>query len=216
MAFVVPPDGSNGQSTAEPGPVEAVRQFQRRFQVRLPAHAVTITNLGIWGLVTLGHACSPSLTPPPSLQSILDRSTPFVLYRWLVWGFLLLLYTIRVYTLEGWAWRGWHGCEALGSGGSVQGTGPLPPSVGERAVIRRLGPTTSPHPSSPLPWRRFYIVTYALGIYNLNLLLGFLTPQVDPELEGPTLPSKSDEEFRPFVRKLPEFKAWCAVVGGVE
>ena len=24
----------------------------------------------------------------------------------------------------------------------------------------------------------FYIVTYALGIYNLNLLLGFLTPQV--------------------------------------
>lgn len=24
----------------------------------------------------------------------------------------------------------------------------------------------------------FYIITYALGIYNLNLLLGFLTPQV--------------------------------------
>ena len=23
----------------------------------------------------------------------------------------------------------------------------------------------------------FYIITYALGIYNLNLLLGFLTPQ---------------------------------------
>jgi Rer1 family len=56
----------------------------------------------------------------------------------------------------------------------------------------------------------FYIVTYALGIFNLNLLLGFLSPQVDPELEGPTLPSKSDEEFRPFVRRLPEFKFWCA------
>lgn len=56
----------------------------------------------------------------------------------------------------------------------------------------------------------FYIVTYALGIYNLNLLLGFLTPQVDPELEGPTLPSKGQDEFRPFVRRLPEFKFWSA------
>lgn len=59
--------------------------------------------------------------------------------------------------------------------------------------------------------RRFYIVTYALGIYNLNLFLGFLTPQIDPESEGPVLPSKADEEFRPFVRKLPEFKFWCVM-----
>ena len=58
----------------------------------------------------------------------------------------------------------------------------------------------------------FYIVTYALGIYNLNLLLGFLTPQVDPELEGPTLPSKKEDEFRPFVRRLPEFKFWCGAL----
>lgn len=35
------------------------------------------------------------------------------------------------------------------------------------------------------------------------------SPQVSPELDGPTLPSKSDEEFRPFVRRLPEFKFWC-------
>lgn len=56
----------------------------------------------------------------------------------------------------------------------------------------------------------FYIVTYALGIFNLNLLLGFISPQIDPELEGPTLPSKSDEEFRPFVRRLPEFKFWLS------
>lgn len=54
----------------------------------------------------------------------------------------------------------------------------------------------------------FYIVTYALGIFNLNLLLGFLSPQVDPEMEGPTLPSKREDEFRPFVRRLPEFKFW--------
>jgi hypothetical protein len=56
----------------------------------------------------------------------------------------------------------------------------------------------------------FFIVTYGLGIYNLNLLLGFLTPQFDPEAEGPELPTKSDQEFRPFVRRLPEFKFWCA------
>lgn len=54
----------------------------------------------------------------------------------------------------------------------------------------------------------FYIVTYGLAIYNLNLFLGFLTPQIDPEREGPVLPSKNDEEYRPFVRKLPEFKFW--------
>lgn len=54
----------------------------------------------------------------------------------------------------------------------------------------------------------FYIVSYALGIYNLNLLLGFLTPQIDPEMEGPTLPDKGSDEFRPFVRRLPEFKFW--------
>ena len=38
------------------------------------------------------------------------------------------------------------------------------------------------------------------------------SPQVNPELEGPTLPSKSDEEFRPFVRRLPEFKFWWSSV----
>uniref|UniRef100_A0A915PQH8 Protein RER1 n=1 Tax=Setaria digitata TaxID=48799 RepID=A0A915PQH8_9BILA len=61
----------------------------------------------------------------------------------------------------------------------------------------------------------FYIVTYALGIYYLNLFLAFLTPKIDPALDfesededGPTLPSKGTEEFRPFMRRLPEFKFW--------
>lgn len=61
----------------------------------------------------------------------------------------------------------------------------------------------------------FYIVTYGLGIYNLNLLLGFLTPQIDPETDGPELPTKADEEFRPFVRRLPEFKFWYASIKSV-
>ncbi|PNW75909.1 hypothetical protein CHLRE_12g555350v5 [Chlamydomonas reinhardtii] len=63
--------------------------------------------------------------------------------------------------------------------------------------------------------RGFYIVSYGLGIYNLNLLLGFITPQFDPESEGPELPTKADEEFRPFVRRLPEFKFWYASIKSV-
>lgn len=57
----------------------------------------------------------------------------------------------------------------------------------------------------------FYIVTYGLGIYLLNLLIGFLSPQVDPELEGPSLPQKGSDEFKPFIRRLPEFKFWYAL-----
>ena len=54
----------------------------------------------------------------------------------------------------------------------------------------------------------FYIVTYGLGIYLLNLLIGFLSPRVDPESEGPALPTKGSDEFKPFIRRLPEFKFW--------
>ena len=45
----------------------------------------------------------------------------------------------------------------------------------------------------------YYIVTYGLGIYNLNLMIGFLSPARDPSLsasEGPTLPSSNNEEYR--------------------
>lgn len=58
----------------------------------------------------------------------------------------------------------------------------------------------------------FYIITYGLGIYLLNLLMGFLSPQVDPEMQdGPSLPTRGSDEFRPFVRRLPEFKFWFAI-----
>jgi hypothetical protein len=30
----------------------------------------------------------------------------------------------------------------------------------------------------------------------------------DEDEDGPTLPTKSDEEFKPFIRRLPEFKFW--------
>ncbi|KAI8647009.1 retrieval of early ER protein Rer1 [Parasitella parasitica] len=60
-----------------------------------------------------------------------------------------------------------------------------------------------------------------VGIYILNLFLAFLTPKFDPSIEmdtqasemeeGPSLPMKNDEEFKPFIRRLPEFKFWYSV-----
>jgi hypothetical protein len=70
----------------------------------------------------------------------------------------------------------------------------------------------------------WYIVCYALAIYMLNLLLAFLQPRFDPsfqddlladEIEGggeeaSPLPSQRDDEFRPFVRRLPEWQFWLS------
>ncbi|KAH1017714.1 hypothetical protein HUJ05_008316 [Dendroctonus ponderosae] len=63
----------------------------------------------------------------------------------------------------------------------------------------------------------WYIVAYALGIYHLNLFISFLTPKMDPALDfdaeenGPELPMRANEEFRPFIRRLPEFKFWMNI-----
>jgi Rer1 family len=72
----------------------------------------------------------------------------------------------------------------------------------------------------------FYVVAYTLGIYGLSSFLLFLSPKIDPALSldndadlndldedcqeaGPALPlSANDEEFRPFIRRLPEFVFW--------
>lgn len=118
-------------------------------------------------------------------QALLDRSTPHTPERWLFTAGLFLLFALNVILRQGW-----------------------------------------------------YIVCYALAIYILNLFLAFLQPRFDPSVaadlaadeveEGaPGLPgaggSKSaggikglmsgfrggdDEEFRPFIRRLPEFKFW--------
>jgi hypothetical protein len=63
----------------------------------------------------------------------------------------------------------------------------------------------------------YYIIAYGLGIFLLNQFILFLTPKQDPSLrdmdddEGdhvPRLPTRSTDEFRPFMRRLPEFKFW--------
>lgn len=76
-------------------------------------------------------------------------------------------------------------------------------------------------------WLEVYLtelITDGLAIYLLNLLLAFLQPKFDPSLEDdlladeieeggdqsvPVLPSQRDDEFRPFVRRLPEWQFWC-------
>ncbi|XP_065187939.1 protein RER1-like [Sycon ciliatum] len=64
----------------------------------------------------------------------------------------------------------------------------------------------------------WYIIAYGLGIYMLNLFIAFLTPKIDPALaevqenaDGPSLPTKADAEFKPFIRRLPEFKFWHGI-----
>lgn len=67
-------------------------------------------------------------------------------------------------------------------------------------------------------------MAYSLAIYMLNLFLAFLSPKFDPSLEADecmedgtagTLPTKADQEFRPFVRRLPEFKFWYSTTKAI-
>lgn len=67
-------------------------------------------------------------------------------------------------------------------------------------------------------------MAYSLGIYLLNLFLAFISPKFDPSLEQDEgmedgtaggLPTKEEEEFRPFVRRLPEFKFWYSTTKAI-
>lgn len=65
----------------------------------------------------------------------------------------------------------------------------------------------------------FFIVAYGLGIFLLNNFIAFLSPLEDPSesnSDGLSLPTSSKEgkEFRPFARRLPEFKFWLACTRG--
>ena len=62
----------------------------------------------------------------------------------------------------------------------------------------------------------WYVICYALGIYYLNLFIDFLSPKIDPDFQasqedldaGPSLPTRVNDEFKPFIRRLPEYKFW--------
>lgn len=62
-------------------------------------------------------------------------------------------------------------------------------------------------------------MAYGLGIFLLNNFIAFLSPLEDPSRDddGLSLPStaKQGKEYRPFARRLPEFKFWLACTRGV-
>lgn len=96
------------------------------------------------------------------LQSYLDRSTPFKLYRWLFFFAAFSIYILRILILS-----------------------------------------------------RFYLITYCLSIYLLHGLIEFLTPK-EENIPDPFenfdddvyIPPDADDEFRPFIRRMPEFNFW--------
>jgi hypothetical protein len=56
---------------------------------------------------------------------------------------------------------------------------------------------------------RFYTAAYVGGLYLLNCLVLFVSPKLDPDLYGAdVLPTTGDGDYRPFVRRLPEFVFW--------
>lgn len=73
----------------------------------------------------------------------------------------------------------------------------------------------------------WYLITYGLGIYILNMFIAFLSPKMDAnrplsryhfddeEDDGPALPTSAGEEFRPFIRRLPEFKFWLSTTRAI-
>jgi hypothetical protein len=126
------------------------------------------------------------MTPPPvynianmHYQASLDKLVPFIVERWSALGITLVLLFLRIVFARG-----------------------------------------------------YYVVAYALGIYLLNMFLLFLSPKFDPAFlddeaadslannadigasasDLPALPLQSgvddSGEYRPFIRRLPEFKFW--------
>ncbi|CAL9730513.1 protein Rer1p [Monosporozyma unispora] len=69
----------------------------------------------------------------------------------------------------------------------------------------------------------WYAICYSFYIFSLNQFLAFLTPKFDmslqqeeanERLEAGGAPDEQSEEFRPFIRRLPEFKFWYNVMRG--
>lgn len=88
-------------------------------------------------------------------QHLLDKTTPFVLGRWIFFAVVVALFSLRIYLVNG-----------------------------------------------------YFLVTYGLGIHLLNLLAAFLSPIEDSDTGRPVLPEHVSAEYRPFSRKVSEFKFW--------
>jgi len=129
-------------------------------------------------------------------QNYLDKSTPYTTYRWIATATVFVAFALRIVFAQGWY----------------------------------IGKSSRPEPTLCFPGPPTLLadnkcaVAYSLGIYLLNLFLAFISPKFDPSLDADTdmedgmdstLPTKSNEEFKPFVRRLPEFKFWHSATRAV-
>lgn len=97
----------------------------------------------------------------------------------------------------------------------------LQPRMGVRYMI--LASVAAMYASRILSVHGFYVVTYALAIYLLKLFILFLQPAVELHSDDEDAQLLEDArhkqghagEYRPFNRKLPEFKAWHSACKGI-
>lgn len=121
-----------------------------------------------------GRARHQLLTSYSSFQSLLDKTIPHPVPRWITTALLFVLFWLRIFQAEG-----------------------------------------------------FYVVAYTLSIYLLNIFLLFLTPKFMPDddfdahaADEPPLPTTTsrgggDDDFRPFIRRLPEFHFWLNATSSI-
>jgi len=58
-------------------------------------------------------------------------------------------------------------------------------------------------------YKGFHIISYFLGLYMLDKFLGFISPKDEEDVAGAAiLPTRENEEFRPFRRAIKELDLW--------
>ncbi|XP_054631648.1 protein RER1 isoform X3 [Dunckerocampus dactyliophorus] len=67
-------------------------------------------------------------------------------------------------------------------------------------------------PYSAVRWGATLLLT---AVYMIRVYILQVDPSLLDEDEGPALPTKQNEEFRPFIRRLPEFKFWHSATKGI-
>ncbi len=62
--------------------------------------------------------------------------------------------------------------------------------------------------------RKWIFIAYCLYVYILSRVIMFVTPMVEPDDDDVALPTYDNDEYRPFVSRLPEFTFWQKYVEG--
>lgn len=116
-------------------------------------------------------------------QSWLDKSTPFYVVRWALTLLLTAVYMIRVYILQVFPVPFYFQC-LLSNMLAVFVFFQLVESFlfCFSSLLSTCSVSFTMRTCFCAAFQGWYIVTYALGIYHLNLFIAFLSPKVDPSL----------------------------------